>query len=125
MKTNPRKTWKLRKDRREAAVAFLQQTIINPRVRSSVLKDRKAAHRLFEKIGQIDLPEDVEVICVGPSTQERDRLIVFVLPPEGTPVEHLDPFKYWIAAWFPYHLDPSAAQSVGGRVGHPEGILAA
>ena len=109
MKTNAKKTWKLKKDRREAAKAFLQQTIINADVRSAVLKDRQAAHRLFQKIGQIDLPDDVEVICVGPSTQERDRLIVLVLPPEGTPSQHLDPFRYWIGAWFPYQLDPVKA----------------
>jgi hypothetical protein len=100
------RTWKLKKDRRDAAVAFLQQTITNADVRSTVLKDRKAAHRLFEKAGNIDIPDDVEVICVGPSTQERDRLVVFVLPPEGTSPEHLDAFKYWIGTWFPYQLDP-------------------
>jgi hypothetical protein len=109
------KTWKLKKDRREAAVAFLQQTIINADVRSAVLKDRKVAHRLFQKIGQIDLPEDVEVICVGPSTQERDRLIVFVLPPEGTPPQHLDAFKYWIGTWFPYQLDPVKTSPPAGQ----------
>jgi hypothetical protein len=103
------RNWKLKKDRRDAAVAFLQQTIINPDVRSAVLKDRRSAHRLFEKIGGIELPDDIEVICVGPSTQERDRLIVFVLPPEGTPTEHLDAFKYWIGSWFPYQLDPPTA----------------
>jgi len=100
------RTWQLKKDRRDAAVAFLQQTIVNPDVRSAVLKDRQAARRLFGTIGKIDIPEDAEVICVGPSTQERDRLIVFVLPPEGTSPEHLDAFKYWIGTWYPYQLDP-------------------
>jgi hypothetical protein len=109
------KSWKLKKDRRDAAVAFLQQTVTNPDVRSAVLKDRRAAHRLFRKVGNIDLPGDVEVICVGPSTQERDRLIVFVLPPEGTPVEHLDAFKYWIGTWFPYQLDPATAAASHGQ----------
>jgi hypothetical protein len=99
------RTWKSKRDRREAAVAFLQQTIADPDVRSAVLKDRKAAHKLFEKAGDINLPDDVEVICVGPSTQERDRLVVFVLPPEGTETEHLDAFKYWIGTWFPYGMD--------------------
>ena len=100
------RTWKSKKDRREAAVAFLQKTIADPDVRSSVLKDRKAAHKLFEKAGDINIPDDVEVICIGPSTQERDRLVVFVLPPEGTQTEHLDAFKYWIGTWFPYGMDP-------------------
>ena len=109
------RTWKLKKDRRDAAVAFLQQTIINPDVRSAVLKDRKAARRLFEKIGNIDIPDDAEVICVGPSTQERDRLIVFVLPPEGTPPQHLDPFRYWIGTWFPYQLDPATSSASHGH----------
>src|SRR5438067_13828040 len=109
------KTWKLKKDRRDAAVAFLQQTITNADVRSAVLKDRKAAHRLFEKAGNIDIPDDVEVICVGPSTQERDRLVVFVLPPEGTSPEHLDAFRYWIGTWFPYQLDPEKSAPPQGQ----------
>ena len=96
------KTWKSRQDRRDAAVAFLRKTITDPDVRSTVLKDRQLAHKIFEREGEIDLPDDVEVICVGPSTQERDRLIVFVLPPEGTDTEHLDPFKYWTGTWPAY-----------------------
>ena len=101
-----KRTWKLKKDRRDAAVAFLKKTITNPDVRSAVLKDRQAAHKLFEREGNIDIPDDVEVICVGPSTQERDRLVVFVLPPEGTDPEHIDPFKYWTGTWYPYNMDP-------------------
>jgi hypothetical protein len=97
-----RRTWKSKQDRRDAAVAFLRKTITDPDVRSTVLKDRQLAHKIFEREGEIDLPDDVEVICVGPSTQERDRLIVFVLPPEGTDTEHLDPFKYWTGTWLPY-----------------------
>jgi hypothetical protein len=100
-----KRTWKSKKDRRDAAVVFLQRTINDPDVRSAVLKDRKAAHRIFEHEGAIDIPDDVEVICIGPSTQERDRLVVFVLPSEDTPTEHLDALKYWVAAWQPY-FDP-------------------
>jgi hypothetical protein len=97
-----RRTWKSRQHRRDAAVAFLRKTITDPDVRSTVLKDRQLAHKIFEREGEIDLPDDVEVICVGPSTQERDRLIVFVLPPEGTDTEHLDPLKYWTGTWPAY-----------------------
>ena len=100
------RNWKSKKDRKEAAVAFLQKTITDADVRSAVLKDRKAAHKLLEKAGDINIPDDVEVICVGSSTQERDRLVVFVLPPEGTEPEHLDAFKYWIGTWPPYGVDP-------------------
>ena len=96
------RSWKSKKDRKDAAVAFLQKTITDPDVRSAVLKDRRAAHKQFEKAGEINIPDDVEVICVGPSTQERDRLVVFVLPPEDAPAEHLDAFKYWIGTWVPY-----------------------
>ena len=102
-KNKMERTWKSKKDRRDAAVAFLQKTITDPDVRSAVLKDRKAAHRQFEKAGDINIPDDIEVICVGPSTQERDRLIVFVLPPEDTSPEHIDAFKYWIGTWVPYN----------------------
>ena len=99
------RNWKSKKDRREAATAFLQKTITDPDVRSAVLKDRKAALRLFEREGNINIPDDVEVICIGPSTQERDRLVVFVLPPEDTPTAHVDPLKYWIGAWIPYGFE--------------------
>jgi hypothetical protein len=99
------RNWKSKKDRREAAAAFLRKTIDDPNVRSTVLKDRKAAHRLFKREGGINIPDDVEVICIGPSTQERDRLVVFVLPPEGTPSAHIDPLKYWIGTWLPYGFE--------------------
>lgn len=102
------RNWKSKKDRREAATVFLQKTITDPDVRSAVLKDRNAAGRLFAAEGVIDIPDDVEVICVGPSTQERDRLIVFVLPSEDADVEQIDPLAHWIAAWSPYGLDPVA-----------------
>jgi uroporphyrinogen-III synthase len=105
------RTWKLKNDRRDAATAFLQKTLTDPDVRSAVLKDREAAHKLFEREGGINIPDDVEVVCVGPSTQERDRLVVFVLPPEGTALENLDPLKYWIAAWMPYEMDPIKASA--------------
>jgi len=109
------RTWKSKKDRRDAAVSFLQKTITDPDVRSAVLKDRKMAHKLLERSGNIDIPDDVEVICVGPSTQERDRLVVFVLPPEGTSTEHIDAFKYWIGTWFPYEVEPVMASTRHGQ----------
>lgn len=99
------RNWKAKKDRREAAAAFLQKTITDPDVRSAVLKDRKAAHRIFEREGNISIPDDVEVICIGPSTQERDRLVVFVLPPEDSSVQHIDPLRHWVAAWQPYGFE--------------------
>jgi hypothetical protein len=98
--------WKSKKDRRNAAVAFLQKTITDPSVRSIVLRDRKAAHRIFQQEGKINIPTDVEVICLGPSTQELDKLVVFSLPAENSSTEHIDPLKHWIAAWEPYGLDP-------------------
>jgi hypothetical protein len=99
------RNWKSKKDRREAAAAFLRKTITDPDVRSAVLKDRQAARRIFEREGDVAIPHDVEVICIGPSTQERDRIILFVLPPEDTPTAHIDPLKYWIGAWNPYGFE--------------------
>jgi hypothetical protein len=101
------KTWQSKNDKREAAVAFLQKTITDPAMRRAVLKDRQAAREWLQRAGDLDLPDDVEVICVGPSTQERDRVVVFVLPPETTDPAHIDAFKYWIGPWFPYDLDPA------------------
>ena len=99
------RNWKLKKDRREAAAAFLRKTITDPDVRSAVLKDRKAAHRIFEREGGISVPDDVEVICIGPSTQERDRVLLFVLPPEDLASDYVDPLKHWIGAWQPYGFE--------------------
>jgi hypothetical protein len=99
--------WNSKKDRRDAVTAFLQKTITDPELRARVLQDRQAARQMLGKEGDIDLPDEVEVICVGPSTQERDRLIVIVLPEEGTQTENLDPLKYWIGTWEPYDVDPS------------------
>lgn len=79
----------------------------DPGVRSIVLKDRKAAHRIFQREGNINIPNDVEVICLGPSTQELDRLVVFALPPQSASTEYIDPLKHWVAAWMPYGLDPA------------------
>jgi|ERR1700736_464168 len=105
------RSWKSKKDRRDAAVAFLKKTITDPGVRSIVLKDRKAAHRIFQQEGNINIPNNVEVICLGPSTQELDRLVVFALPPQNESAEYIDPLKYWVAAWIPYGLDPTELPS--------------
>jgi hypothetical protein len=99
--------WNSKRDRRDAVNAFLQKTITDPELRARIMQDRRAAHDSLKEIGDINLPGDVEVICVGPSTQERDRHIVIVLPEEGTHTENLDPFKYWIGTWPIYDVDPS------------------
>ena len=75
--------WNTKRDRRDAVTAFLKKIITDPEVRVRVLRERQAAHQALEREGDIDLPDDVEVICVGPSTRERDRVIAIVLPPEG------------------------------------------
>src|SRR3954452_2887259 len=110
------RNWKSKKDRREAAAAFLRKTITDPDVRSAVLKDRQAAHRIFEREGDVRIPEDVEVICIGPSTQERDKVILFVLPPEDTATAHIDPLKYWIGGWNPYGFEMLTGPVMGSRI---------
>ena len=117
------RSWKSKKDRRDAAVAFLKKTITDSGVRSIVLKDRKAAHRIFQQEGKINIPSDVEVICLGPSTQELDRLIVFALPPENTSTEYIDPLRHWVAAWQPYGIDPSEMPSLPKRTETPAPAL--
>ena len=101
------KDWASKNDRRAAVADFLKKTISDPQLRARVLTDRAAAHETLKKEGDINLPDDVEVICVGPSTQERDRVIVLVLPAEETEAENLDPLKYWIGTWPMYDVDPS------------------
>ena len=117
------RSWKSKKDRRDAAVAFLKKTITDSGVRSIVLKDRKAAHRIFQQEGKINIPNDVEVICLGPSTQELDKLVVFALPPQNESFDHIDPLKYWVAAWQPYGLDPAELSSSPIRTEKPISAL--
>lgn len=117
------RNWRSKKDRRDAAVAFLKKTVTDPEVRSVVLKDRGAARRMFREIGGINIPSDVEVICLGPSTQELDRLVVFALPSEDASTDHIDPLKHWIAAWEPYGLDPAEMGLPAEKKESPQGAL--
>jgi hypothetical protein len=76
-------------------------------------------------VGGIDnIPDDVEVICIGPSTQERDRMVLIVLPTEDTETEHIDPLKYWIGAWLPYgHESGTLSAPQGQSIREPVAAL--
>jgi hypothetical protein len=91
-------------DRRNAAQAFLEKTITSDQVRKDILdpvNGKKKAWEHFRTYGDIDVPADVEVICVDPDTRKRDKLVVFLVP-ELTATAPIDPIKYWLAAWIPY-----------------------
>jgi hypothetical protein len=89
-----------KKDRRAAAKAFLEKTASDSTIWNEVRDDRKKAKEHFRTYGDIDVPPEVEVICVDPDTRERDKLVVFLLPEPNT--QNVDPLKYWLAAWIPY-----------------------
>lgn len=99
----PRRNWNIPKDQREAARAFLQRTLDDSALRRAVLADRRTAHDNFSNIGDINIPDDVEVICVEPSTQARAKLVVLILPESGDQLpSDLSTLKHWVAAWVPY-----------------------
>lgn len=89
-------------DRRAAAKEFLQKTITDADLRKDIITYPENAREYFRVHGDIDVPNDVQVICVEPGTQERDKVVVFVLPETTVDPDNLDPMKYWIAAWIPY-----------------------
>jgi hypothetical protein len=103
MPNTPARNWSNDADQRAAATAFLKQTQTDPALRKKVVEDRKAAHDEFKRIGDISIPDDVEVICVEPSTQARAKVVVFALPTEFDSLpSDLSSLKYWLAAWVPY-----------------------
>lgn len=88
--------------KRDAANKFLEEVLKSSDLRQSVMGNPSYAREAFQKLGQITLPEYVEVICVDPDRKMRNRLVVFVLPPPGTQVTP-DLWKgCWVAAWEPY-----------------------
>jgi hypothetical protein len=88
--------------RRQAASKFLVATKNDPQLRKSITTDPEQAKIQFQKLGGIELPDEVKVICLEPERHDRANLVVFVLldPAKETPAE---PYRAsWIAAWQPY-----------------------
>jgi hypothetical protein len=105
---NAAKSWTSEPDQRAAATAFLRETQTNNELRLRVAKsgrdDRAFARSEFARIGQIDVPADVEFICLEPGTVTRAKLVVLVLPSPTDPLpSDLASLKYWLAAWVPYN----------------------
>ena len=88
--------------KRQAADKFLAATLRDDELRKNVLANPSYAREAFQKFGEISIPPSVEVICVDTPTEERNKLVVFVLPDKGTtPVKDLWR-EAWVAAWSPY-----------------------
>lgn len=88
--------------RREAARKFLVATKTDKALREKITSDPAFARAQFEKLGEITLPPDVQVICIEPERHARAKLVVFALldPAKPTPPE---PYREsWLAAWDPY-----------------------
>jgi hypothetical protein len=88
--------------RRDAASKFLIATKSDSDLRREVTSDPSKAREAFQRLGEINLPPEVKVICLDPERHERAKLVVFVLldPNKETPAE---PYReHWIAAWQPY-----------------------
>src|SRR5690348_10982536 len=101
----PTRDWNKQEDQRAAARDFLQaiEDDATDALRNRVKADRVVARTEFEKHGKISIPNDVEVICVEPSTQARAKLVVLALPEKGDQLaSDLSSLKYWLAAWIPY-----------------------
>jgi hypothetical protein len=105
--TAPTRDWTKPEDQRAAATAFLKETQTNQALRSRIVKsgqdDRNYAREQFRIIGDINIPNDVEVISVEPGTAARAKVVVFALPTAQDPMpSDLVSLKYWLAAWVPY-----------------------
>jgi hypothetical protein len=102
---NKQLDWNNHADQRSGATKFLQKTADDPQFRQDVLANPSYAREALIEVGNFaSIPPVVQVICLGPSTQERARLVLFLLPESNQPVQ--DPLLYWIAAWPPYDHDP-------------------
>jgi hypothetical protein len=105
-KTNPDpKEWDVPENQRQAAQAFLQAILddTSGNLRTEVKRDRIRARTEFATIGNIAIPEDVEVICVEYDIPSRKRLVVLILPENGeTFPSDLSVIPHWPAGWSPY-----------------------
>jgi hypothetical protein len=98
--------WSSLSDQRAGATKFLQKTADDADFRRDVLANPSYVREALIKEGSFaSIPPDVRVLCCGPSTQERAKLVLFLLPEPGSIVD--DPLLYWIAAWPPYDNDPN------------------
>jgi hypothetical protein len=97
--------WDVPENQRKAARAFLQ-AIINDtsgNLRADVKRDRIRARTEFANIGNIAIPDDVEVICLEPDIASRKKLVVLVLPENGEVFpSDLSVLPHWPAGWSPY-----------------------
>src|SRR5437773_710751 len=105
-KTNPpAKEWDVPENQRKAAQAFLQAILddASGNLRTEVKRDRIRARTEFATIGNIAIPDDVEVICVEYDIPSRKRLVVLILPENGeTFPSDLSVIPHWPAGWSPY-----------------------
>lgn len=95
--------WTKPEDQRAAATAFLKKTQSDAEFRARVSSDRAYAREQLGAVGDINIPADVEVICLEPGTQARAKLVVLTLPGPHDPMpSDLVALKHWLAAWVPY-----------------------
>jgi len=98
-----RRQWGNSGDQQAAGRDFLQAVLDDDNLRKHVVKDRDKAREQFAKKGKIEIPSDVEVICVEPTKEARSKAVVFVLPEKGDQLpSDSSTLKYWVAAWTPY-----------------------
>lgn len=91
--------------KRDASNKFLRRTQEDLVLRDSVVGNRDEARRQFQSIGEIAVPEDVEVICLEPEPNKLAKLIVFaLLKVDQVPV--IEPWRAcWLAARIPNDRD--------------------
>jgi len=101
--------WADSEDKQKAAMAFLKAVSLrddpaSEALREAVLSDRERAREIFAEKGDIDIPADVEVICLPNDTAKLDKLIVFILPDDAREVTRIEDVleKFWVAAWRAY-----------------------
>jgi hypothetical protein len=111
-KTTNKRDWTLNADKRDAAQAFLEEVAQNDTLRNKIVMsgkdDRVFARAEFARLGNIDIPKNVEVICLEPDKDHLNQVVVFKLPESGTS-SSINPLKFWLAGWVPYG-PPNAAR---------------
>jgi endosialidase-like protein len=98
-----KRSWGNSEDERAAGRKFLEAILQDDSLRGKVVGSREEARTQFIDKGDIDVPPDVEVVCVQPTKDARKKVVVFVLPEKGEVLQSdLATLKYWVAAWTPY-----------------------
>jgi len=97
--------WTNQAHQRAAGRDFLQAILDDTtgNLRNTVVNDPVAARTEFATKGKIAVPNDVEVICIDATEEDRKKVVILLLPENGAQLpSDLSVLQHWIAGWTPY-----------------------